>query len=521
MLKEALVSFTEAETDENASMVYMTFRGMSGPSGGMDILGLMGLMRTYELRSMNIVDSQRDHYIHSINVFAMGICIYQNSGRLQEAFRNSRPDGMFPNEREEFLYVWGLASMFHDMGYPIEIAYNQIRRFLRISCGGSQDIGPVPLVRNLEELFRIGDQSNDALDVMSERLSRVLSLEASAVSDILHGYEGSMYESCRVDHGFFSAAMLLKWMGMASEMSDADVSERIKARVVESATSILLHNFYNHTFTRPPFSMGPMEHYRDPISYLLILCDELQEWNRTVYGAENRCVYPSQCRLSVGEGSLTIVYRTSSCRMASDFPEQKIDLLHRLLDLDGLFPNGFDVFCTCDRSSEHFVEDMLATSGSIPRFYADRILEIAQAIHDDYNRRRRAEHPGETPEYEGWDTLRDDIKLSNLKQAYSYIDKLASIGCTISDIPLEGERISELTPAEVEFLSMAEHDRWVLERRSSGWIYGTEKDVSNRISPYVAPWSMIPENIREYDREAVRNILPILESRGISVYRSD
>ena len=56
MLKEALVSFTEAETDENASMVYMTFRGMSGPSGGMDILGLMGLMRTYELRSMNIVD---------------------------------------------------------------------------------------------------------------------------------------------------------------------------------------------------------------------------------------------------------------------------------------------------------------------------------------------------------------------------------------------------------------------------------------------------------------------------------
>ena len=120
-----------------------------------------------------------------------------------------------------------------------------------------------------------------------------------------------------------------------------------------------------------------------------------------------------------------------------------------------------------------------------------------------------------------WDALRDDIKLSNLNQAYSYIDKLASIGCIISDIPLEGERISELTLAEVEFLSMAEHDRWVLERRSSGWIYGTEKDVPNRISPYVAPWSMIPENIREYDREAVRNILPILESRGISVYRSD
>ena len=76
-----------------------------------------------------------------------------------------------------------------------------------------------------------------------------------------------------------------------------------------------------------------------------------------------------------------------------------------------------------------------------------------------------------------------------------------------------------MSEGEVEFLSILEHDRWVKERKASGWVYGDEKDSDNRISPYMAPWGAIPESIKEYDREAVRNMVPILKGMGIKVYR--
>ena len=75
-----------------------------------------------------------------------------------------------------------------------------------------------------------------------------------------------------------------------------------------------------------------------------------------------------------------------------------------------------------------------------------------------------------------------------------------------------------MTSEVLESLSILEHDRWVTERKASGWVYGETKDSANRISPYIAPWGAIPESIKEYDREAVRNMIPILSGLGIKVY---
>lgn len=516
LLREALINFAGAETEENASLVFRTFRDAYRFSKDSDIYRLIELMHTFEIRSASIVDSQRDHYVHSVNVFATGICIYAGSDRFRKFFAESHKDSTFFSCDEEFLYVWGLASLLHDIGYPVEILYNQIRRYLRLACNRDHSgIAPVPKFKGFSELTDL--TGTDVLKVLTEHLGKVLDLDLKTLYSILFGYEANMANSCCVDHGFFSAAILLKRMDKS--LTGSGVS--LKEQIAESAVAILLHNFYNHTFTRPPYSLPPMSPARNPISFLLILCDELQEWNRTVYGAEQNLVYPSSSRMVVENDKLTVIYNTASKAMSSDFPEEKNKLFSRLLALDELFPEGIDIICTCDRSSELFTDYITQTSLAVPQFFADRITEVAEAIHKDYNLKRKFEFPDAPLEYPSWESLRDDLKLSNLKQAYGYAEKLSAIGCVMSDEALDLEEIVELTSEEVERLSIMEHDRWIEERKASGWVYGKVKDSDNKISPYIAPWDAIPENIKEYDREAVRNILPILHSIGIRVYRTD
>jgi hypothetical protein len=54
-----------------------------------------------------------------------------------------------------------------------------------------------------------------------------------------------------------------------------------------------------------------------------------------------------------------------------------------------------------------------------------------------------------------------------------------------------------------------EHARWNAERLLAGWTLG-ERDTKRHINPYLVPWSELPENIREYDRQAVRKIPALL-----------
>ena len=151
---------------------------------------------------------------------------------------------------------------------------------------------------------------------------------------------------------------------------------------------------------------------------------------------------------------------------------------------------------------------------NVPRPLLDSIEDIARAIHKDYNRHRLAENPDEELEYPEWDDLSQDLQYSNMSQAMDYVNKVEYLGYHIG---LKGTEVSQFTPEEVEVLSIMEHNRWVEERLSNGWVFGPEKNTDLRISPYLTSWENIPESIREYDRQAVRNIIPILETAGLHV----
>ena len=64
-----------------------------------------------------------------------------------------------------------------------------------------------------------------------------------------------------------------------------------------------------------------------------------------------------------------------------------------------------------------------------------------------------------------------------------------------------------------------EHGRWVVERLADGWKLSKTRDVAKKTSPYLVPWTELPEDIKERDRKAVRQIPELLAQVGCEIRR--
>jgi len=148
------------------------------------------------------------------------------------------------------------------------------------------------------------------------------------------------------------------------------------------------------------------------------------------------------------------------------------------------------------------------------------VLErIAQAIHEHY-RRNQAEHkPATDPALRPWGELAETLKESNRHQAGDIGRKLRGLGYRV--VHSDGmPKVAQFTPEEIERLAAMEHDRWVAERRASGWTAGAVRDVERKITPYLVSWDQLAEEVRESDRDAVRAIPELLAEAGFEIQRA-
>lgn len=152
----------------------------------------------------------------------------------------------------------------------------------------------------------------------------------------------------------------------------------------------------------------------------------------------------------------------------------------------------------------------------LPDALVANMLNLAKLIHDDYNRHLMEE--GIEIKYPTWDSLPDDLKFSNIRQAQNMPLKLDDIGCYIGD-GQGAEVVESFTEDEITIMSMKEHELWVDEREMNGWVYGPKKDVARKISDCIVPWDFLSEEMKEYDKNASRNIIPLVEKIGLKVCR--
>jgi hypothetical protein len=144
---------------------------------------------------------------------------------------------------------------------------------------------------------------------------------------------------------------------------------------------------------------------------------------------------------------------------------------------------------------------------------------VARGVHERYRDARAVDRADADPAMRDWEQLREDLKESNRLQADHAIAKLREIGCGVRPASGRPSPLMTFTDNEVETMARMEHGRWNAERLLQGWVLGERRDVDAKVTPYLVPWSELSEEVREFDREAVRRIPEFLAEVGLEVYR--
>ena len=161
---------------------------------------------------------------------------------------------------------------------------------------------------------------------------------------------------------------------------------------------------------------------------------------------------------------------------------------------------------------------------------------IAKSIHECYVADRKTDpqhdpadsslNPWESPSGKPEDGLDDELKESNRLQADHLAIKLRTAGLWFRKrIPgvTVSSNTSQLT-AVVEQLAIAEHDRWVAEKRRNGWIAAPcqERKCRNnemRLHNCLFRWEELTEDHKKLDLDTVRQIPVHVAKAGCEIVK--
>jgi hypothetical protein len=151
-----------------------------------------------------------------------------------------------------------------------------------------------------------------------------------------------------------------------------------------------------------------------------------------------------------------------------------------------------------------------------PALTSEQVEVAAQKIHAAYLEEKHYLNPD--PAMKPWDKLEEGFRNSNRMQAVAIAAFLERAGFHVEQVKAPAEPL-ELTKEDIELLAEMEHGRWVVERLQEGWRYAEVRDTQKYLSPYLVGWSHLPEDIKQWDRNAVRNWPRLLADAGLAVRR--
>ena len=154
--------------------------------------------------------------------------------------------------------------------------------------------------------------------------------------------------------------------------------------------------------------------------------------------------------------------------------------------------------------------------------------KLAKAAHEDYLQKQSAR--GEAvPFLLPWEQLPEQLRQENYRQIRLISKKLYNIGCNFDSGDTPFLSVAEFSEEETLLLSRFEHDMWMASRKAMGYEYGLERndvpcDENGEglplTHPDMLPWEELSETARQKDIDTVKNIIPLLQSVGLRVYRT-
>ncbi|MCH5161537.1 MAG: hypothetical protein J1G04_05860, partial [Clostridiales bacterium] len=568
--ENALQQFLSSGRKEDAFTVYFCFSEIFHLFGkGYDnTKKLLEMLSDHEYHSGELLSKHRDHYSHSVYVFALGLAIYANDSAYRRnylSFYGLADDG---KSAFRFLKFWGMVSLFHDIGYPFQLAHEQIKTYSEEVWGKKNPIIPYVSYGNLMNFIAIEQSVGDRLEqAFSERFADINELLAyglnvregydrKAVCDIL--VKRVVEQPKFMDHGYFSAVILARQLLAVPQVE-------IDMRHLDVLTAILLHNSFNKYEAPNRHLIDFAEH---PLAYLLILCDELQSWDRHAYGkVSKRDPIAWQVQLEIDDNSIDInyIYDSYASRKYDENGKLKVELNKNYVEMiEGVFLEKIYGSAAaaeiCPRVAEKLNESD-SECGAAAQLYEGYITtplrlnietdekekqkkthlyasddnfinlcDLAKAIHISYNKHCKNFSGSRIDEDFG--KLPLEFKVSNIEQAKSYATKLELINCFYSGKDLDypvvekfGRNIDSDFADNLGFLCREEHVRWVKEKLAMGWVYGTEyTDVNERnekkIHKSLVPYELLSDEERSKDILMVKNIIDILKKfqSNIKIY---
>lgn len=216
----------------------------------------------------------RDHVVHALLSFILGI--YLN----EEFLKPSRGSYVDP-------FQWKLAGLFHDVGYPAQVAkdilkpfvakINEIKRTLDVR---SPDIyfKVVPVgLENLTNGLNSFDLIQERLDEWELRINAREEYNQMITSgDICHGMISSLAILYVIDLMYQKYNPKRKYSGPYAESSNINWDQTyFESDVVSACSAIYIHNLPNKCFADAKINCS-----KAPVAFLLKLSDCLQEWER-------------------------------------------------------------------------------------------------------------------------------------------------------------------------------------------------------------------------------------------------
>ncbi len=226
-------------------------------------------MRSFEplLKELGL----RDHFIHSFNVFLLGYYIINKINRSTD-----QVGYYFGTSENTSNLIWLLASTFHDVAYAVEKTDDWLNKFFNnflgvnphFSLSISEVLTPVhaDIMRMLSQYHKsstpnIFDFSFDKMD--------------------WYYYNKLGEELAGKNHGVISALMLCHRMaikeGFLCKPPKTAKRDRVRNR---NQWDFLDHLRASHAISLHHISSIPVEFHRHPFAFVLILCDEIQDWGR-------------------------------------------------------------------------------------------------------------------------------------------------------------------------------------------------------------------------------------------------
>lgn len=500
---------------------------------------MLELLSEFETNTSVLLMQHRDHYVHSVYVFILGMAIYHENRAFRRTFSETYGFSDEKAAAHAFLRFWGLTALFHDIGYPMELPFEQVKNYF----GRRIENPPYLNFMRMDGITggKNGEDFNSRMaGLLADKFYRIYGGESSREEFRAYLEQRLKSRPCPpgdyMDHAYFSAVILTDSLrGNGQEPMGSALGR-------DAVTAILLHNSFFRFVVRDYRGAGgaPLSMENHPIAYLLMLCDELQCWDRVSYGQNSRReLHAMGCDFTFTEKGIFAHYVFDSAyrdterihsgtyrKMSPAEGEEKSVFLTDIekivaINTENTPQVAIDTrFEAYEKASHTFISD-----SSFLHLY-----NFAAALNGRYLEATEGKKIGPEELDDEFEKMSLEYKLSNLLHAKAFAGYLDRIGAFYTDRAVAYERLRAFTKEDMDVIGPLEHERWLGEKLSMGWALDDgytktdcPKEVRERTRTHklmVDDYFALSAEEQDKDTAPMNRMLELIEEfDGLRVYR--